>query len=129
MYSYTKDPNGPLIEGNKLDLRMLLDIRGFWQRHLLNSTEATFYDTFLRLAESLRPQFRKTDNSNHMSLSSSWLGYYCESISSEPCNSFYSDFAIACVHPLPLTLDDLRRRQSCADLDSHWDQIEMMVSI
>lgn len=33
----------------------------------------------------------------------------------------------ACVHPLPSSLDDLQRRQSCADLDTHWDQVEIMV--
>ncbi|KAJ6024440.1 hypothetical protein N7540_005237 [Penicillium herquei] len=109
VYSYTKEPNGPLIEGNSLDLCMLLDMRSFWQRHMFNSTEKSFYGSFSRLAESLKPQFRKTDGSNPMSLSTSWLGYY------------------SCVHPLPETLHDLReRRQTCADLSTHWEKVEMM---
>ncbi|KAJ5714994.1 uncharacterized protein N7483_012175 [Penicillium malachiteum] len=108
VYSYTKDPSGPWIEGNNLDLGTLLDIRSFWQRHLLTSNEGTFYKSFLRLTESLKPQFRKTDGSNPTSLCTSWLGYY------------------SCVHPFPSTLADLRRRQTCADLSSHWDQVEMM---
>ena len=35
----------------------------------------------------------------------------------------------ACVHPLPDSVEELQDRQTCADLDSHLDQVDIMVGI
>lgn len=78
VYSYSKEPISPFIRLDNLDLAKLLDLRSFWQRHLLNSTEGTFHESFGRLAETLKPKAQNVDISSPMSLSTSWLGYYCE---------------------------------------------------
>ncbi|KAJ5281381.1 hypothetical protein N7478_006753 [Penicillium angulare] len=109
VYSVPEPISGkPFIDHDIPYLAILLDFRNFWQRHLLNSTEGTFYESFSRLSKDLKPKARKTDGSHPMDLSKSWIGYY------------------SCIHPTPSDIAELARRQSCADLDSHWDQVEIM---
>ncbi|KAJ5113543.1 Major facilitator superfamily domain general substrate transporter [Penicillium angulare] len=104
----------PFIDHQESCLWKLMHFRNFWQRHLMNPTEATFYGSFSQLPKELKPKVRKTDGSNPKDLSKSWLGYY------------------SCIHPLPHGIGRFTGRQantgrqSCADLDSHLDQVELM---
>ncbi|KAJ5745518.1 hypothetical protein N7520_010700 [Penicillium odoratum] len=108
VYSYTIEPNGPFIGHENLNLTGLLQMRNFWTRHLLSSAEGTFYNSFSNLADDLKPKGRKMDGSKSTHLSHSWIGYY------------------SCLHPIPSTLEELQRRQTCADLDTHWDQVDIL---
>jgi hypothetical protein len=67
----------PFIDHKNLNLAKLLQFRSFWQRHLLNTVEYTFQESFCALSEDFRPKVRK-DDPNDTKLSSSWMGYYCE---------------------------------------------------
>ena len=78
VYSLGDELSTPFVEHEKLDLARLLHIRGFWQRHMLNQAEQTFYETFVRLPETVRPQARKTFNDLEANIAICWLGYYCE---------------------------------------------------
>lgn len=68
----------PFIDHQKLDLGRLLDIRHFWQRHVLNSVELSFQESFAELPEDVKPKMRKEIPTEASKLSLSWLGYYCE---------------------------------------------------
>lgn len=68
----------PFIEHEKLNLALLLQFRSFWQRHFLSASEQTFHESFEALPDELKPKFIKEDLSKASSLSSAWLGYYCE---------------------------------------------------
>jgi hypothetical protein len=68
----------PFIDHKKLDLAKLLQFRSFWQRHLLNTCEYTFNESFSGLCgNNHKPKARKDDPSEER-LSPSWMGYYCE---------------------------------------------------
>ena len=131
VYSYNRDLHGPFIDHDALDLTTLLHMRNFWQRHFLTPHEGTFYPSFSLLPESLTPKVHKLDGFNDPShLSTTWLGYYCEPVHLKIDDRVYANhvFQLACIHPLPDTLEDLQIRQTCADLDSHWEHVELMVS-
>lgn len=68
----------PFIDHQNLDLGRLLDIRHFWQRHVLNSVELSFQESFAELPEDVKPKMRKEIPTEASKLSLSWLGYYCE---------------------------------------------------
>ncbi|KAJ6085917.1 hypothetical protein N7486_010198 [Penicillium sp. IBT 16267x] len=108
VYSYGRDLSGPFIQHQGLNIVGLLEMRSFWTRHLLSSVEGTFYDSFSKLAYELKPKIRKTDGSKPTDLSNSWIGYY------------------SCLHPRPLSFYEFQRRQTCGDLDSHWDQVDIL---
>ncbi|KAJ6164298.1 hypothetical protein N7470_002970 [Penicillium chermesinum] len=106
-YSYNDGDMVPLVRNGSFDFAALLDLRSFWQRHILTREEATFYDSFSRLPRRLKPKMFKADPKAE-GLSVSWMGYY------------------SCIHPMPDTLTGLQQRQTCADLDSHWDQVDIL---
>lgn len=68
----------PFIDHENLAIGRLLDIRHFWQRHVMNSFELSFRDSFSELPEDVKPKMRKEIPTEATKLSSSWLGYYCE---------------------------------------------------
>ncbi|KAJ5635405.1 uncharacterized protein N7484_008718 [Penicillium longicatenatum] len=107
-HRYYPELEVPFIQHDRLDLIVLLGMRSFWARHLLSPTEGTFYDSFSNLAYDLKPKIRKTDGTKATDLSKSWIGYY------------------SCLHPLPIPFHHEQRRQTCADLDSHWDQVDIL---
>ncbi|KAJ9198493.1 hypothetical protein DTO021D3_5164 [Paecilomyces variotii] len=105
VYSYGSAPENVFISIEELDLRKLLHIRNFWQRHLVNPDEGTFHKSFASLCEEKRPQPWTECIHHNITLGSSWLGYY------------------SCIHPRPPDLNSLQDRQTCADLDTHWTDI------
>lgn len=126
VYSYQDEPGGPLASRDGLDLAVLLHMRSFWQYHL-GKCEDTFHGPFSQISETERPKMRKGNSIAGPSLSTSWLGYYCESncplwlvLGSERLKT-------ACIHPLPETLEGFSQRESCADLEDHLEQVEVMV--
>ncbi|KAJ6002861.1 hypothetical protein N7451_005408 [Penicillium sp. IBT 35674x] len=104
---YFREFTEPFIQHGRLNILGLMEMRSFWARHLLSPVEGTFYNSFSSLAYDLKPKIRKTDGSNATDLSDSWIGYY------------------SCLHPLPSSFRD-ERRQTCADLDSHWEQVDTL---
>ncbi|KUM62002.1 hypothetical protein ACN42_g5123 [Penicillium freii] len=108
VYSYGDEVGVPFIDHENLDLPRLLDIRHFWQRHVLNSVELSFQECFSELPEDMKPKVRKEIPTEASKLSSSWLGFY------------------SCIHPL----SDLQKntdRQTCADIEIHGEVIDPMV--
>lgn len=127
-YSYDEENVVPVVQREGLELASILDLRSFWQRHLLTRQEATFYESFSRLPSDMKPKMLQTGPSVEK-LSGSWLGYYCELLEKRNTTKIlYSDLTAACIHPIPDTLEELQQRQTCADLDTHWDQVEILVS-
>ncbi|KAI9924026.1 hypothetical protein ASPWEDRAFT_23360 [Aspergillus wentii DTO 134E9] len=100
VYSYHADIIESLVSIEKLNMANILHIRNFWLRHFLNPDEATFCDSFTKLPECHRPKTRK--------------------------NLAEKSTKLTCIHPYPGTLSCLETRQTCADLDSHWTQVEPM---
>lgn len=78
VYSYGDKVGVPFIDHQNLDLGRLLDIRHFWQRHVLNSVELSFQESFAELPEDVKPKMLKEIPTEASKLSPSWLGYYCE---------------------------------------------------
>lgn len=78
VYSYGDKVGEPFINHENLDLARLLDIRHFWQRHVLHPVELSFQESFSELPEDMKPKARKEIPSEASKLSPSWLGYYCE---------------------------------------------------
>ncbi|KAJ5426642.1 hypothetical protein N7465_001712 [Penicillium sp. CMV-2018d] len=109
VYSYEDELGVPFIDHENLDLARLLDIRHFWQRHLLNSVELSFQECFSELPEDVKPKVRKEIPTEASKLSSSWLGFY------------------SCIHPLSDLLEETDR-QTCADIEIHGELIDPMVS-
>ncbi|KAJ5179675.1 hypothetical protein N7492_002885 [Penicillium capsulatum] len=109
VYSYDADISGPFIDHDALDLSSLLHMRNFWQRHILDAHEGTFYFSFAQLRRDLKPILNSHPEIEDLrGFQTTWMGYY------------------SCIHPLPRTSEQLQNRQTCADLDSHWDQVEIM---
>ncbi|KAJ5757879.1 uncharacterized protein N7511_006573 [Penicillium nucicola] len=110
IYSFDEQLNMPYIDKTQLNLDKLLQIRSFWQRHLLTESEFTYYETFAALPSHLKPGVRKADPKDGSNLSASWLGLY------------------SCLHPLPDSLEELAQlnRQTCADMENHVDMIDIM---
>ncbi|OQD72384.1 hypothetical protein PENDEC_c021G06415 [Penicillium decumbens] len=109
VYSFQEDITGPFINHEALDLGNLLHIRSFWQNHLVNSQESTcFSEVFSQLPEHHKPKARNIHGANRSSLSTSWLGLW------------------SCFHPLPETIEEFSRRESCADLEDHMHQVDVM---
>ncbi|KAJ5502042.1 hypothetical protein N7463_004916 [Penicillium fimorum] len=108
VYSYEERVGGAFIDHDDLDLPKLLNLRNFWQRHFLNASELTYQESFSGLPEELKPKTRKDNPAEVSKLSPSWLGYY------------------SCMHPLS-DLQRLDERQTCADLETHGDSIDVMV--
>lgn len=78
VYSFEENLDHPFITTlDNLDLVKLLHIRNFWQRHLTNPDEATFYSSFAKLPERQRPKMRKNSLAGSSELGAFWLGYYC----------------------------------------------------
>ncbi|CAP85341.1 Pc20g00120 [Penicillium rubens Wisconsin 54-1255] len=105
VYSYADEVGKAFIDHDNLDLAKLLDLRNFWQRHLLNASELTFQESFSELPADMTPKARKDIPTEASRLSPSWLGYYCNVRS-------------ACIHPLS-DLQKANQRQTCADLETH----------
>ena len=74
-------PTPPIFLPKRVSLESLLHIRNFWKRHLTNSDEATFYDSFRALSANQRPKAWSVDLTTVLSLGTHWLGYYCENFS------------------------------------------------
>ncbi|KAI3081450.1 hypothetical protein CBS147339_2768 [Penicillium roqueforti] len=106
VYAYGEKLGKAYIDHKKLDLVKLLNLRNFWQRHLLNTSEFTFQESFSALPAEMKPKTRKELPIEESKLSSSWLGYY------------------SCMHPISDLQDN--ERQSCADLETHGDGVEIM---
>ncbi|CAG8894673.1 unnamed protein product [Penicillium egyptiacum] len=109
VYSYVDEVGKAFIDHDNLDLAKLLNVRNFWQRHFLNASELTFQESFSGLPAEMKPKARKDIPTEIFMLSPSWLGYY------------------SCIHPLS-DLQGSNQRQTCADLETHGDGIEIMVS-
>jgi hypothetical protein len=77
-YSYDGPPETPFISTEKLNLRKLLHIRNFWQRHLTNPDEGTFYTSFPSLCKERRPKPWEECICDDIKLGNFWLGYYCD---------------------------------------------------
>ncbi|KAJ5810931.1 hypothetical protein N7447_010447 [Penicillium robsamsonii] len=107
VYSYEERVGGAFIDHDELDLAKLLNLRNFWQRHFLNASELTYQESFSGMPEELKPKTRKDNLAEISKLSPSWLGYY------------------SCMHPLS-DLCRLDERQTCADLETHGDSIDVM---
>ncbi|KAJ5320476.1 hypothetical protein N7508_000759 [Penicillium antarcticum] len=110
IYSFGEQLGMPFIGHNDLNLERVLQMRSFWQRHLLTESELTYHETFASLPAHLKPGVRKVHAKDLSELSTSWLGLY------------------SCLHPLPDSLEELTdlNRQTCADLEDHADAIEVM---
>ncbi|GIK03759.1 hypothetical protein Aspvir_007833 [Aspergillus viridinutans] len=106
VYSFQVDISEPLVSVDKLDLEKILHIRNFWLRHLLNPNEATFYSSYTSLCQ--RPKATRPLADSKSCVSTHWLGYY------------------SCIHPYPDSLSRLEHRQTCADLETHWPQVDPM---
>ncbi|KAJ5704693.1 hypothetical protein N7536_000382 [Penicillium majusculum] len=106
VYSYGDEVGEPFIDHENLDLGRLLDIRHFWQRHVLKSLELSFQESFSELPEDVKPKMRKEIPTEASKLSSSWLGYY------------------SCIHPVSDLLKT--ERQTCADIEIHGEPIDPM---
>ncbi|CAI7648192.1 unnamed protein product [Penicillium crustosum] len=106
VYSCGDEVGVPFIDHENLAIGRLLDIRHFWQRHVMNSFELSFRDSFSELPEDVKPKMRKEIPTEATKLSSSWLGYY------------------SCIHPV----SDLLKtdRQTCADIEIHGELIDPM---
>ncbi|KAJ5610033.1 hypothetical protein N7510_006752 [Penicillium lagena] len=78
MYACGDEVKIPLIQPDAPNLTNLLHMRNFWQRHLRNHCECTFFETFAKLPDHLRPSARVFSD-EEFSLGTSWLGYYCKS--------------------------------------------------
>ncbi|KAJ5373549.1 hypothetical protein N7517_005555 [Penicillium concentricum] len=109
VYSYAERVGEAFIDHDDLDLAKLLNLRNFWQRHFLNTSELTYQESFSGLPEEMKPKTRKDNPTEVSKLSPSWLGYY------------------SCMHPLS-DLQRINERQTCADLETHGDSIDVMVS-
>ncbi|KAJ5214583.1 hypothetical protein N7449_001752 [Penicillium cf. viridicatum] len=107
VYSYGDKVGEPFINHENLDLARLLDIRHFWQRHVLHPVELSFQESFSELPEDMKPKVRKEIPSEASKLSPSWLGYY------------------SCIHPVSDLLKNTDR-QTCADLEIHGEVIDPM---
>ena len=79
VYAYGSELNGPFVEHEELDLEPFLHMRNFWQRHLLNMHEETFFESFSQLPMDLKPKLLRRHDVNSTGLSDSWIGYYCKS--------------------------------------------------
>ncbi|CAG8193587.1 unnamed protein product [Penicillium nalgiovense] len=112
VYSYADEVGKAFIDHDNLDLAKLLNLRNFWQRHLLNASELTFQESFSGLPADMKPKARKDIPTEASRLSPSWLGYYC-------------DVRSACIHPVS-DLQKANQRQTCADLETHGDGIDIM---
>ncbi|KAJ5501648.1 Major facilitator superfamily domain general substrate transporter [Penicillium expansum] len=108
VYSYAEKVGKAFIDHENLDLAKLLSLRNFWQRHFLNASEFTYQESFSGLPAELRPRARKDIPNEVSKLSPSWLGYY------------------SCMHPLSDLLK-INERQTCADLETHGDGLDVMV--
>ncbi|KAJ5963367.1 uncharacterized protein N7479_003243 [Penicillium vulpinum] len=106
VYSYLDEVGQAFIDHDDLDLAKLLNLRNFWQRHFLNASEISFNESFSGLPTDMKPKTRKDNPTNISKLSPSWLGYY------------------SCMHPLSDLLHT--DRQTCADLETHGDLIDIM---
>ncbi|KAJ5304661.1 uncharacterized protein N7443_004321 [Penicillium atrosanguineum] len=109
VYSFQEDIDGPFIKHETLDLNKLLHIRSFWQNHLLNSQESTnFSEIYSNLPRNHKPKARNIDVANTSMICTSWFGLW------------------SCIHPLPDTIEEFTRRESCADLEDHIHQVDVM---
>ena len=82
VYSFGENLDHPLMQTvDDLPMGLILQIRNFWQRHLTNPDECSFYDSFSRLLSHRRPKLRKNVLSlgeTDAAFGSHWLGYYCK---------------------------------------------------
>ncbi|PLB34012.1 putative MFS myo-inositol transporter [Aspergillus candidus] len=56
VYSYDVDTPRTLVDSKEIDFVKLLHIRNFWLRHLLNTDEATYSDSYRMFPEPRRPR-------------------------------------------------------------------------
>lgn len=77
VYSYKLPTREPLVSIHNLELEKILHVRNFWQRHLINPHEDTFYSSFRDLPASQRPKAWHCPLGEGKELKSLWLGYYC----------------------------------------------------
>ncbi|KAJ5949722.1 hypothetical protein N7454_001306 [Penicillium verhagenii] len=97
----------PFIDHRNVNLSKLLDIRGFWMRHLMSPDEHSFHESFNGLASMYKPRALKTDGSKATDLSKSWTGYY------------------SCLHPMPVSFEAEDHRETCADGDNHLTEVDI----
>jgi hypothetical protein len=138
IYSYGIVEHKPFVSGTKVHLDRLLHIRNFWQRHLTNPDEDTYYKAFQKLAGGQRPKAWDRPLSEGGGLKSSWLGFYCKR-EPNPLMAWHIKMLFstdrfanindkkACIHPYPKALKYLETRQTCADLDGHWTETNPLV--
>lgn len=77
VYSYGVDTPRTLVDSKGIDLVKLLQIRNFWVRHLLNTDEATYSDSYRELWELQRPRTGGRFGGS-FELPKQWMGYYCQ---------------------------------------------------
>ncbi|OJJ49623.1 hypothetical protein ASPZODRAFT_163714 [Penicilliopsis zonata CBS 506.65] len=96
------------IQNGKVNLQILMHIRNFWHRHVLNHDENTFFYLFINLKEDRLPGLLKSLELKDLPLSPYWLGF------------------TSCLHPLPDGLEeDEEERQTCADLEDHVEWVPL----
>lgn len=78
VYSYQTDIAEPFVSLEKPDLGKILDIRNFWLRHFLNPNEVSFHNSYVKLPRGQQPGPSKILVDGSPSLSTHWLGYYCQ---------------------------------------------------
>ena len=71
----------PIVSQDEVQLGQILHIRNFWKRHLTNTDEDTFYNSYRTLGADQRPKGWTTNLKAKTRLGACWLGYYCMFIS------------------------------------------------
>lgn len=95
----------------ELNMHKLLHIRNFWQRHLVDNTQAVNEHTYSSMAKALLAHGKMPRKWEHplqerIPITTEWYGHY------------------SCLHPWPKTREDIEERQTCAE---DWSRIDPMV--
>lgn len=77
VYYFKMDISLPLILLSDPDLKRILYIRNFWQRHLINEKEDTFFDAYSTLPANQRPKPWDRPLEEQLKWRASWYGFQC----------------------------------------------------
>lgn len=125
VYSYDVDTPRTLVDSKEIDFVKLLHIRNFWLRHLLNTDEATYSDSYRMFPEPRRPRVGGCFGRDG-ELPTTWIGYYCQWLVHTRIPRLNANLAVvecdtytACIHPYPRSISILEAEQTCAGNGSH----------
>lgn len=92
VYSYASLIYMPLVDQGEVDLKALLHIRNFWQRHFTSPLEDTFLNSYQSMTE--RPDTWISPFEQGDIFKTFWLGYYCRCMqpSSSVARLSFSEF-------------------------------------